>query len=96
MMDYRKLVDGIPPAKYEELSEKLADCILTSKNDGKMPGQLANTILFHWQQDTLESQSGLSALLEAAILLEAEKTINAFNELQMENIAAQIKEAQGP
>jgi hypothetical protein len=56
-----------------------------------MPSQLANAILFHWQQDTLRSGSGLAALLEAALLLEPEKTLNVFTELQMEGIAEQIK-----
>ena len=85
------MVDLIPPAKHEELSDKLTDYILTSKNDERMPSQLANAILFHWQQDTLRSGSGLAALLEAALLLEPEKTLNVFTELQMEGIAEQIK-----
>jgi hypothetical protein len=93
-MDYRRLVGLIPPAKYEELSDKLVDFLLTSKNDEKMPSQLANAILHHWQQDVLESESGLATLLEAALLLEPEKTLSAFNELQMESVAEQIKSAQ--
>jgi len=91
-VDYRKLVELIPVAKWESLSDKLVDFILTSKNDEKMPNQLANTILHYWQQDVLKSESGLTALLEAALLLEPDKTINAFSELQMVNIAEQIKE----
>jgi len=90
-VDYRKLVEFIPVAKREMLSDKLVDFILTSKNDEKMPSQLANTILHHWQQDVLESESGLTALLEAALLLEPEKTLGAFTELEMAHIAEQIK-----
>lgn len=85
------MVELIPAAKHEELSDKLADYILTSKNDEKMSSQLAKAILFHWQQDTLRSGSGLASLLEAAFLLEPEKTLNVFTELQMEGIAEQIK-----
>jgi len=92
-MDYRKLVELISVVKREALSNKLVDFILTSKNDEKMPSQLAHTILHYWQQDTLEGESGLTALLEAALLLEPEKTINVFSELEMANIAEQVKAA---
>jgi len=92
-LDYAKLVEMIPVGKREILSDKLVDFILTSKNDEKMPSQLANTMLHYWQQDVLESESGLTSLLEAALLLEPDKTINAFNELQMANVAEQIKAA---
>jgi len=95
-MDYRKLVELIPVAKWEALSDKLVDFILTSKNDEKMPSPLANTILHYWQQDILKRESGLAVLLEAALLLEPDKTVNAFTELQMANIAEQIKEALPP
>jgi len=90
-MDYRRFVELVPPAKRETLSDKFVDFILTSKNDERMPSQLANTILHHWQQDVLESESGLTALLEAALLLEPEKTLSAFTELEMAHIAEQIK-----
>jgi len=91
-MDYRTLVESVPPAKREMLSDKLVDLILTSKNDDKMPSQLVGMILRHWQQDVLESETGLTALLEASLLLEPEKTVGAFAEMEMANIADQIRE----
>jgi len=92
-MDYRKLVEAIPVAKREPLSNKLVDLILSSKNDEKMPSQLASIILHHWQNDILISESGLAALLEAATLLEPDKIIEAFTELELTGFAEQIKEA---
>jgi hypothetical protein len=92
-MDYRKLVEAIPVAKREPLSNKLIDLILSSKNDEKMPTQLANTILLHWQNDILISESGLTALLEATVLLELDKTIEVFTQLELAGFAEQIKEA---
>jgi len=92
-MDYRKLVETIPVAKRESLSYKLIDLILSSKNDEKMSSQLANTILHHWQNDILISESGLTALLEAAVLLEQDKTIEAFHQLELTDFAQEIKEA---
>ena len=91
VLDYRKLVTKIPVEKREILSEKLVDCILTSKNDEKMSNQLANAILYHWQNNVLKSESGIAVLLEAALLLEPEKTFSALDELQMANITKQIK-----
>jgi len=92
-MDYRKLVEAIPVAKWELLSNKLIDLILSSKNDEKMPSRLANALLRHWQNDVLISESGLTALLEAAILLEPDKTIEVFAQLELAGFAGQIKEA---
>ena len=92
-MDYRKLVEAIPVVKREPLSNKLMDLILSSKNDERMPTQLANSILHHWQNDILISESGLTALLEAAVLLEPDKTIEVFTQLELAGFAEQIKEA---
>jgi len=93
VLDYRKLVTTISTEKREILSKKLVDLILTSKNDDRMPNQLANAMLYHWQHDALKSESGIAVLLEAVLLLEPEKTFNALEELQMTDIARQVKEA---
>ncbi len=90
-MEYAKITAMIPAEKREMLSDKFVDFILTSKNDEKMPSQLANTLLHSWQQNLLKTENGLAILLEAALLLEPEKTVNLFNELQMPNVAEQIK-----
>jgi len=74
------------------LSDKLVDIILTSKNDDKLPSQLAKTILNQWQNDNLKSESGLATLLQSAVLVELEKTFSALNELQMSDVAEQIKQ----
>jgi len=92
-MDYRRLVEAIPVVKREPLSNKLIDLILSSKNDEKLPSQLANTILLHWQNDILITEAGLTALLEAAILLEPDKTLEVFAQLELAGLAEQIKEA---
>jgi hypothetical protein len=92
-MDYRKIIDNVSVLKREVLSTKLSDVILLSKNDDKMPSQLANTILQQWQQDTLITESGLTALLEAAVLLDPTKTVEALTALELADIAGQIKEA---
>lgn len=91
-MDYCKLVQSIPAANWELLSDKLINLILKSKNEDKMPCKLANEILHHTQHDTIVSESGLTDLLEAAFLLEPDKTIEALNELQLTSLAEKLKE----
>jgi len=92
-MEYDKLVEAIAVEKRRMVSDRLVDIILTSKNDEKMPSQLANAILSHWQKDILSTQDGLTALLEAAVILEPEKTVTALTELQLTGIAEQVKGA---
>ena len=89
-MDYPKILEMVPAEKWGPLSDQLTSVILGSKNDEKMPNQLANTILLHMKNNTVNSKSGLAALLQAAILLDAEKTVAALGELQMLKVAEQI------
>ena len=89
-MDYAKFVELIPDEKLGPLSDQLINFILTTKNEGKMPSKLANTMLYNMQQGTIKNKSGVALLLEAALLLEPEKAIGALGELQMVNIAEKI------
>lgn len=91
-MEYRKLAQLIPATSWEALSDKLVNLILKSKNEDKMPSKLANDILHHWQHDTIISESGITALLEAAFLLEPDKAIEALNELQLTSLSERLKE----
>ena len=90
-MDYRKLVETVPIVKREPLLKKLIDLLLSSKNDEKMPGSLANAILHHWQNDVLLNESGLTALLEAAVLLEPQKVVETFTQLEMADFAEELR-----
>ncbi len=89
-MDYAKLVEMVPNEKWEPLSSKLIGVILSAKKEEKMPNTLANTILLHMKNGTVTNEAGLQALFEAAVLLDAEKTVVALGELQMLNVAEKI------
>ena len=92
-MAYQKIVKMIPVKKRETLSDKLVDFLLKSKKEDKMPSELANTILSQWQQGSLTTEASLAALLEAAVLLEYEKTMELLEqELQLLDIAKAVKE----
>jgi len=93
-MAYQKIVKTIPVEKREPLSDKLLDFLLKSKKEDKMPSDLANTILGQWQLGSLTAEAGLAALLEAAVLLESEKTMELLEqELQLVDVAKAIKGA---
>ena len=92
-MTYQKIARTIPVGKREKLSDKLVDFLLKSKKEDKMPSDLANTILNQWQLGPLTTEAGLAALLEAAVLLESEKTMEFLEqELQLADVAKAIKE----
>ena len=93
-MAYQKIVKTISVEKREKLSDKLLNFILKSKKEGEMPSDLARTILGQWQLGTLTTEDGLAALLEAAVLLESEKTMEFLEqELQLMDVAKAIREA---
>jgi hypothetical protein len=92
-MAYQRIVDIIPVGKREKLSDKLVDFLLKSKKEDKMPSDLVNTILNQWQLGPLTTEAGLAALLEAAVLLESEKTLEFLEqELQLVDVAKAVKE----
>jgi hypothetical protein len=91
-MAYQKIVKAIPVKKRETLSDKLVDFLLKSKKEDKMPSDLANTILSQWQQGSLITEAGLATLLEAAVLLEPEKTMEFLEqEPQLADVAKALK-----
>ncbi len=90
-MGYPKLAELVPREKRKSTADKLVDLILKSKNDDKMPSDLANIILRQWQQNLLTSEHGLSALLKAAVSLEQEKTLSVLRELQLNELADKIE-----
>ena len=91
-MAYQKIVKSIPVEKREKLSDKLLNFVLKSKKEDKMPSDLANTILNQWQLGPLTTEAGLAALLEAAVLLESEKTMEFLEqELQLVDVVKAVK-----
>ena len=90
-MDYPKLVELVPSEKLGPLSDQLLNFILTTKNEGKMPTKVANCMLSAMQMGAIKSKTGVSVLLEAALLLEPEKTLTALGEMQMTPLVDEIK-----
>jgi hypothetical protein len=90
-MDYSKLVEMVPAEKLGPLSDQLLNFILTTKNEGKMPTTLANTMLSKMQQGIIKRPNGVAVLLGAALTLEPEKTMVALGEMQLAQLAEAVK-----
>jgi len=90
-MDYPKLIESVPAEKLGPLSDQLLNFILTTKNEGKMPTTLANSMLSNMQHGTIKSVAGVAVLLEAAVALEPEKTMTALGEMQLAELANALK-----
>jgi hypothetical protein len=90
-MDYPKIVESVPAEKLGPLSDQLLNYVLTTKNEGKMPTTLANSMLSKMQQGAIKSAAGVAVLLEAAVALEPEKTMAALGEMQLAQLAEALK-----
>ncbi|NLE05114.1 MAG: hypothetical protein GX638_09995 [Crenarchaeota archaeon] len=91
-MDYPKLVEMIPAEKWAPLSSKLIGVILNSKKDA-LPNTLANAMLLKIKEGNAETKDGIAVILQAAITLDAEKTVTALGDMQLLKIAEQVVQA---
>ena len=87
-----KIVRKIPASLWSVASDKLVDLVLNSANGERMPSDLAKTILFYWQRDQLATEVGLQRVIEAAMILEPEKTIGVIDELGLHELVIMLKE----
>jgi hypothetical protein len=88
-MDYPKLVEMIPAEKWTPLSSQLIGVILNSKNDA-MPTALANAMLLKMKDGKEGTKEGLAIVLQAAVTLDAEKTVTALGDMQLLKIAEHV------
>ena len=91
-MALERIARKVPTSLWAILSEELVDITLNSSNAEKLPSDLAKTILYYWQRDQLATEVGLQRLLEAAMLLEPEKTIELMDSLGMPELVIMLKE----
>lgn len=91
-MAVEKIARKIPESLWEVASERLIDIILNSPNAGKMPSSLAKTILYYWQRDQLTTEVGLERLIEAALIIEPEKTVRLMEDLGLPEVVVMMRE----
>ena len=92
-MSYLDLVKAIPVDKLEKLSNGLVDFLLKSKKEHLLSNALGNELLAQWSRGPLATESGLAVVLEAAMVLDAEKTVEFVEqELQRSPVAKKLRE----
>jgi len=91
-MGSKDVVDLIPVSLYGIVSKGLIEIILGTEKSDRIPTTLAKSILYLWQRDQLENEVGIKKLLEAATLIEPEKTVAFFREVGLQEIVVALKE----
>lgn len=92
-MSYQKIVKMIPIEKRVVISDKLLNYVLKSKKENNLPSSMAKCFLGQWQKSTFNDEIGLSVLLEAAAVLEPEKTTELLEkECHLADVAKTLKE----
>ncbi|MFN3622151.1 MAG: hypothetical protein ACK4TI_04590 [Nitrososphaerales archaeon] len=78
---------GIPKDIRGVLSTQLIDILLNAKGGDKLPSNLAKNFLYLWHKNALEEDEGVKVLLEAALTLDPEATLNKLKELNLGEVA---------
>lgn len=90
-MSFLELARRIPLELQGKSANALIDLILNSPNAPMLSISLARSILHHWQRDQLTTESGLSILVEASLLLEPQKTSETFSGLGLGEVAEALR-----
>ncbi len=84
-------MEGVPNSLYGDLSKRLVNIVLGTKDKDAVPPELAKKIIYLWRQDQLASPTGIATLLEAAIVVNAEATYSSLDELGLQEVTIALK-----
>jgi hypothetical protein len=88
----KMITTEIPFQKRKNLQERLLGLILDSDRVGLMPINLAKNLLRLYQEDQLHSAPGLELTLEAALIIEREKSMQLFSEdIALSKVSSALK-----
>lgn len=85
------IVEGVPASLRDDLSKNLVAITLGTRDKSAIPTELAKKIIYIWRQDQLASISGIQALMEAALLVDAEATYGLLDELGLQELTIALK-----
>lgn len=86
-----KVVEGIPASLMSDLSKKLVNIVLGTKDKNAVPAELAKKVIYLWRQDQLASPTGVMTLLEAAVMADSGITYTTLDELGLQKVSATLK-----
>lgn len=87
-------MEGIPKSLHRDLSKKLVAIVLGARDKDAVTTELAKKIIYLWRQDQLATKTGITALLEAALMVDAEATYTLLDELGLRELTIAIKRFQ--
>ncbi len=85
------VVENIPTSLYGNLSKKLVNLVLGTKDKNAVPADLSKKIIYLWRQDQLASPTGIKTLLEAAVMVDAEATHSTLGELGLQEVVTTLR-----
>ncbi len=84
-------MEVIPSSLYGDLSKKLIEIVLNSKARNAIPSELAKKIIYLWRQDQLATKTGIEALIEGAIKVDASMTFQLLDELGLQEVSIALQ-----
>ena len=84
-------LERIPSSLHEDLSKKLIEIVLNTKDKKAIPTELAKKIIYLWRQDQLATKTGIEALIEGAIKVDASMTFQLLDELGLQEVSIALK-----
>lgn len=88
------IVEDVPTSLHSDLSKKLVAIVLGTRDKDVIPTELAKKIIYLWRQDQLASKTGIMAMLEAALVVNAESTYQILDELGLQGLTIALKSLQ--
>jgi hypothetical protein len=76
---------------HGDLSKRLIEIVLNTKDKNAIPTDLAKKIIYLWRQDQLATKTGIEALIEGAIKIDASVTFQLLDELGLQEISIALK-----
>lgn len=89
-----RVVENIPASLHGDLSKKLVSIVLGTQDKNAVPSELAKKVIYLWRQDQLASPTGITALLEAATMADAEATFSCLDALGLQKICSKLRSLQ--
>jgi len=84
-------VESIPASLRGDLSKKLVAIVLGTQDKNIIPTELAKKIIYLWRQDQLATITGIQALLEGALMVNADATYQLLDELGLQEVVVALK-----
>ena len=84
-------LERIPSSLHGDLSKKLIEIVLDTKDKNAIPTELAKKIIYLWRQDQLATKTGIEALIEGAIKVDSSMTFQLLDELGLQEVSIALK-----